>query len=72
MVNDVVFNQIYSMATLASPPLAGVTLVIFAGVPIPQSISSALIVPPSVIFAIIVAFTSVLPDSQPALDLQET
>ena len=72
MVNDVVFNQRYSMAALAVPPLAGVTLVIFAGVPLPQIVSSALIVPPSVILAITVAFTSTLPDSQPADDLQLT
>ena len=60
------------MAAFTSPPLGKVTFVILAGVPLPQSVSSALIVPPFVILATTVPTTAVLADSQPVPALQLT
>ena len=71
-VNEVVCNQTYSIAIFASPPVGNVTFVIFDGVPPTQMISSALIEPPSVIFTITIALTSVIADSQPSADLHDT
>ena len=72
MVNETVCNHKYSIARLASPPVGKVTFTILEGVPPTQIVSSAFIVPPSVILPITVALTSVLADSQPAVDLQLT
>ena len=72
MVNETVCNHKYSIARLASPPVGKVTFTILEGVVPEQIVSSALIVPPSVILPITVAFTFVLADSQPAVDLQLT